>query len=435
MNPPSVGMALRGPNGSIVAEPEKPIFGIVKDADSGKGMPNVVVHLSHRASIPPPPLVEPRTDARGRYVFHGAGKTKTYQLSIASNSAAGYLTTTVDAADTVGYTPLTVDLRLKKGVIVTGKIIDKTTGKSVPGFAQIEVLVNNPCVKDYPPFGFGIGRKEDTAADGTFRVVTIPGPVLLMGGYYPPPSEKFDYIDFSKYRPAVADPEHPECFSRPGGRRDFEGFNAYPSGIGIIQGNSCKVLNIKPGTAVVHQDLVLARASILEVKIRDAEGRPVSGVWATDFASHSYIGPLEIEESTCPVYGLEARKPRMLIFYEPMRKIIGSRRLQGDEKGPLTVQLGPMASLKGRLLDADGKPLAGVTVNVLYREGEAAKLEAIRKGVAARFQRAVFRAFLTFGTLETCRHRAFRIASYIETSMMRSKVASRTRRGRSRSTS
>ncbi len=378
MNPPSVGMALRGPNVSFVAEPEKPICGIVKDADSGKVLPNVVVHVAHKGGIPPSPLVEARTDAQGRYELRGAGKTKTYRISIVRDVTSGYLSTQVDAADTVGYAALTVELRLKKGVIVTGKILDKATGKSVPGFAQIEVLVNNPCVRDYPPFGYGIARREDTAADGTFRVVAIPGPVLLMGGYYPPSTEKFDYIEFSRYRSPIADPKYPQYFSKlPMRGGEGFGYNAYPRGIGLLQGNSCKVLDIKPGTAVVHQDLVLERASILEVKIQDAEGRPVSGVWATDFASHPYIGPLEIEESTCPVYGLEGRKPRMLIFYEPKRKIIGSRKLQGDEKPPLTVQLGPMASLKGRLLDADGKALVGVAVKLLYREGEANKLHRL----------------------------------------------------------
>ncbi len=47
------------------------------------------------------------------------------------------------------------------------------------------VLIDNPFVKDYPPFASVIHGKCDaydtTAAGGTFRVVTIPGPVLLMG--------------------------------------------------------------------------------------------------------------------------------------------------------------------------------------------------------------------------------------------------------------
>jgi hypothetical protein len=222
------------------------------------------------------------------------------------------------------------------------------------------------------------GIRDKTAADGTFRVAVIPGPVLLMGGYYPKtPTENFDYIEFSKYRPPIADPEYPQYFSKLPGPRDTPGYNAYGGGIGLIQGNYCKVLDIKPGTATVHQDIFLERASILEVKIQDTDGRPIVGVWATDFATHGYIGPLWIERSSCPVYGLEQRKSRKLIFYEPKKKIIGSRKLQGDEKGPLVVKLGAMGALKGRLLDSDGKPLAGLAVTVHYREREAEKVHRL----------------------------------------------------------
>jgi hypothetical protein len=147
--------------------------------------------------------------------------------------------------------------------------------------------------------------------------------------------------------------------------------------VGLIQGNSCKVLDIKPGTAVVHQDIFLDLASVLEVKIQDSGGHPVVGVWATDFPTDPFIGPMEIDRAICPVYGLEMRKPRLLIFYEPKKKIIGSRKLQGGEKGPLTVRLGSMAAIKGRLLDADGKPLAGVVVTAVYRESEAEKMHQL----------------------------------------------------------
>ncbi len=379
MNPPPFGSMLQGPNVSLVAEPEKPIRGVVKDADSGKGVPNVPVRLEQSPTDTWRNFPVAKTDSQGRYEFHGARKTKTYPFYVDSDSTAGYLATQINAADTVGYSPLRVDIRIKKGVIVTGKIIDRATGNAVPGFAQFAVLAGNPFVEDFPPFHSGIVRKRDnTAADGAFRVVVIPGPVLLMGGYYPPPAEKFDYIDVSKYRPPIADPEHPEYFSKlPISRSRSVGYLSYRGGIGLIQGNCCKVLDIKPGTAVVHQDLLLERASVLEVKIQDADGRPVVGVWATDFATGSYIGPLWIERSTCPVYGLEARKPRQLIFYEPKKKIVGLRKLQGDEKPPLAVKLGAMATLKGRLLDADGKPLAGVAVRVNFRESEADKLHRL----------------------------------------------------------
>jgi RNA polymerase sigma factor (sigma-70 family) len=371
--PPTYGMTLEGPNFAFIAEMEKPIRGTVRDVDSGKAIPSVPVRLEQDHGLTPGDTLVAKTDAQGRFEFHGARKNKTYSFHVSSDSSAGYLAAQSSATDTVGYAPLHVNLRIKKGVIVTGKIIDKATGKAVPGFAQFEVLVNNPFAKDYP----GVRtQREETAADGTFRVVVIPGAVLLMGGFYPPQTtEEFDYIALCKYRPPIADPDYPQYFAKlPGPRNDAVGYLSYGGGRGLIQGNYCKVLDIKPGTAVVHQDLFLERASVLEARIQDADGKPVTGVWATDFATNSFIGPLWIDRSTCPVYGLESRKPRLLIFYEPKRKIIGSRRLQGDEKGPITVRLESMAGIKGRLLDGDGKPLVGVAITVLYRDSEANKI-------------------------------------------------------------
>jgi RNA polymerase sigma factor (sigma-70 family) len=388
-NSPSVRKVLQSPNVSVVAEPEKPIRGVVKYADSGKGVPDVVVRLEQRESAGQP-FVRTKTDAQGRYEFRGARKAKTYSLYVDSDSSTGYLPTWVYAADTVGYSPVNVDVRIKKGVIVTGKIIDRATGKAVPGFAQFTVLFNNPFAKDYA----GVtSQREVTAEDGTFRVVVIPGPVLLMGGYYPPstPSDhgpivlldghyppssaNFDYIEASKYRPPVADPEHPEYFAMiPSSRSGAVGYLSSGGGRSLIQGNYCKVLDIKPGTATVHQDILLERASVLEVKIQDPNGRPVEGVWATDFATMRIVLPVWIDRSSCPVYSREQRKSRLLTFYEPRERIVGSRRLEGDEKGPVVVKLGPTGAIKGRLLDTDDKPMAGALVGVMYREMSAGQI-------------------------------------------------------------
>jgi RNA polymerase sigma factor (sigma-70 family) len=380
-DPRELGL-LYGPDLSVVAEAEKPIRGVVKDADSGKSRPNVVVYLSSPGNAPIPVPLQAKTDTDGRYEIHGCRKAKSYTLEIVSDAEGGYPASQLRIADTVGYQPLRADIPIKKGTIISGKVIDRATGKSVPGFAQTDILRDNPFVKVYPrsnASALGQGNRVNTAPDGTFRIVTIPGPVLLMGGYYTPSTKEFDYIEFGKYRPPVADPEYPQYFAklRASRRSDAVGYLAYPRGIGLIQGNFCKVLDIKPGTAKVHQDILLERASVLEAKIQDAEGRPVTGVWATDFTTVGFNGPLWIERSSCPVYGLEQRKPRLLIFYEPKKKIIGSRKLQGDEKAPIVVNLGAMGAIKGRLLDADGKPRAGVEIDVLYQESEAKKIHVV----------------------------------------------------------
>jgi hypothetical protein len=64
----------------------------------------------------------------------------------------------------------------------------------------------------------------------------------------------------------------------------------------------------------------------------------------------------------------------MVVFFHPGRKLAGTLSLKGDEKAPVVKRLSPAASLKGRLLDAEGKPLAGVVVDANYRQHAASEV-------------------------------------------------------------
>jgi len=365
---------LSGPEMTIIAEAEKPLHGVVKEADTGKGRPNVVVRLTgitrlQSVDIP----LQAKTDALGRYEIHGARKAKSYIVEVESDPAAAYMSCRVLATDTPGYQSVNADITVKKGVIVTGKVIDQATGRSVPGFAEAAVLINNPFAKEYPDFdpcGWE-GDKGDTGADSSFRIVTVPGPVLLMGGV----SRSADNFDeWMKYKPPSADEKYPQYFFN---AADHVSFYVLGGGMMPVQGHFCKVLDIKPGTAVVNQDIVLERASTLEMAIEDSEGRPLSGFWACGTFPENIFAAKRLEGASFSVYGLERRKPRLLVFYEPDRNIVGTRTLKGDERPPVVVKLGAMGALKGRLLDADRKPLAGVVVDLQYRDREAQDIHRI----------------------------------------------------------
>src|SRR5262249_56321579 len=78
--------------------------------------------------------------------------------------------------------------------------------------------------------------------------------------------------------------------------------------------------------------------------------------------------PSRVAGDACGAYHLQPGKPRLMVFYEPTRKLFGTLRLKGDEKGPLVVRLGPGGAVRGRLVGPDGRPLAGVVVKVYHRE-------------------------------------------------------------------
>ena len=359
---------LSGPDVSVVAEDEKVIRGVVTDADTGKGQPGMIVRLLRDSDeiVHYPP--EAKTDAQGRYEIHGVRKTKRYLLCVEDNKDTGHMPSQVWAEDTVAHQPIRADIKVKKGVIVTGKIIDGATGEALPGCVMGVVLRGNPFGKDYPRFDefHGLGQQNSfDRIDGNhaFRIVAIPGPMLLMG--------KTEGTDKAVYKYKGGDAKkYPQYFGDEG--RHYYGYDHMAPLQGIWNG----VLELKPGVDMVKQDIVLEREKILaEVRIQDADGRPLTGAWAStdnrecgvSFESH---GGRE-ESSTCSVYGDAGGKPLRIIFYQAQRKLTGALTLKGDEEQPICVKLGPAAAIKGRLLDTEGKPLADMKVELRYRNRAA----------------------------------------------------------------
>jgi hypothetical protein len=115
----------------------------------------------------------------------------------------------------------------------------------------VEVLVNNPFVKKYPPcLHSATSDRFRTDKDGRFRVVTLPGPVLLMAK---PEAEGVSF------KPA-ADPRYPDYFSVEGKDLMFHQYTDDAAVRGFVWGSWCKVLDLKPTDAVVSRDVELEPA-------------------------------------------------------------------------------------------------------------------------------------------------------------------------------
>jgi RNA polymerase sigma factor (sigma-70 family) len=367
---------LNGPEPSVVAEAEKPIRGVVKDIETGKPRVGVKVTLSRNEdnlSLLRLPL-SATTGDKGRYEIRGAHKAKGYMVEVPSDPATGHMACQARAADTAGYEAITINLAVKKGVVITGRVIDGSTRKAMPGFVMASVLADNPHARNYPEFSssawFG---SVQTGDDGTFRVVTIPGPVILMGG---PDTRRMPQGDFDRYRykPPRQDKKYPKYFST---KKGYEGtYFGLGGGISPLQGNFAKVLMIDPGISLIKQDVVLEPANALSVKVVDSAGRPVAGTWATGISPEEWHRPTRVAKDSCSAYHLEPGKPRLLVFYEPTKKLFGTLSLKGDEKDPAVVKLGPGATVKGRLLDEAGRPLAGVALQLYHRARTAEEIHA-----------------------------------------------------------
>src|SRR5262249_51138355 len=75
------------------------------------------------------------------------------------------------------------------------------------------------------------------------------------------------------------------------------------------------------------------------------------------------------------VTGLSSRTPQPVLFYHPEKRLSKLEWVKADKGRPLTVRLEPPGTITGRVVDARGRPLAGldiearVTRDVLFDMG------------------------------------------------------------------
>ena len=179
-----------------VAAPTRPIEGVVRDADTGHPLRGIMVHGDQNLGGFDE-HVECISDAHGRYRlaglpqgregsivaippcdFHYYGSRKA-RLGVPADEALPYLRSKVRVETTQGTGAIPLDIRLKRGVWVTGRIIDQATRKPVAGQVQYYVFADNPQVNAYPGYRGARISTHFVGGDGTFRLVAFPGPGLL----------------------------------------------------------------------------------------------------------------------------------------------------------------------------------------------------------------------------------------------------------------
>lgn len=281
------------------------------------------------------------TDKDGRFEVRGPGAGRLVTLHL---SGAGVADTEVVVATREGFDPAPYN---------------QATRHKMPKRALVPQDGSHPVLN-------GPVVEAVIEAEKPIRGVVTDGE-LLMGGAS---GSRGGAPVMTRFKAPMADPDYPRYFGSFAGTTTFlaPGGDQSP-----VQGNACKVLENKPGTREVKQDIVLDPADALAVSIRDPQGRPLSGVW---FAGQSKMPlPQHCEDGATTVYGLDASTPRLLVFFSPDPLLAATLRLTANQTRPVIATLGKTGTLKGRLTDADGNPLAGVTVIPKYRDRTASTLQ------------------------------------------------------------
>jgi protocatechuate 3,4-dioxygenase beta subunit len=339
---------------TFVAEPGKEIAGTVTDAATGEPIAgcrvSTTVALGER--------VDAVTDASGRYRLAGVPRSE-WGHFVSVTASPPYLWLNPRVADTEAFAPIRLDVRLAKGVNVTGRVIDRQTGKGVEATVRFAPLPDNKLYGSKPGFAAYATDRSGcrTGREGRFQLTTLPGPSLAIAQVID--GEMLNGQRISPYRTATPDPDHKDLFRRNG---DSWAVATAANGTEFLRNeNVVKVIDVKASGEAV--DLFVDRGMTAKITVADADGRPLAGARVSGLAEHWPIA-FRLDGPSATVYALDPAKPRALAFYHPEKRLGGTATVRGDEKEPVVVKLGPLARLTGRLLDTDGQPLAGAEVSL-----------------------------------------------------------------------
>jgi hypothetical protein len=67
------------------------------------------------------------------------------------------------------------------------------------------------------------------------------------------------------------------------------------------------------------------------------------------------------------ISGFNPLIPRDILFQHPTKKLVGEARLPKERNDSITVKMQPCATVTGRLVDQDGRPCAGIELELCFR--------------------------------------------------------------------
>jgi RNA polymerase sigma factor (sigma-70 family) len=348
---------LNAPEFTFVTRPGKEITGVVSDAATGD--PVAGCNVTTRGGFRD--VVHVRTDAGGRYRLTGVPKpAKDCWISVYPPDETTYLVQHPQFPDTDGFAPVRHDVRLVKGAVVTGRVVDRQTGKGVWAGIRFAPLPENKFFDSGPQHRESAPNRnvQATDRDGRFRLITIPGPTLVMA--HAIALQRLNGDELTPYRRAEPDPDHKDRFQRSGDNWTI----AVAGNIEALNfENAVRLIDVK-ATGETNVELPVEPGLTAEIAVQDADGRPLAGAWVVGLAD-SWPIIQQLKGATGTVYGLDPARPRKLNVYHAGKRLGVTLAIRGDEKEPVVVKLRPLGGVNGRLLEADGRPLAGATVSLV----------------------------------------------------------------------
>jgi RNA polymerase sigma factor (sigma-70 family) len=338
-----------------VASPGLAVTGTIRDKDTGKPIAGAVVesYIVSGSTIASQGQHRAVADRNGKYRLLGLPKARGNEIRVRPPDGEPYLMALANVPDGPGLEPVALDVQLKRGIWITGRVTAKGTGKPVPAWISYAVDGDNPNLAEARGLAFDTDMRNDPA-DGRFKFVGLPGRGVFAaramepGGY--------------RTRVGVERVKDLSKFIIPIGRAR-----------GLFSSEYHAIAELNPGkrTESATCDLALVSGLTRTVKVVDPDGKPLSGVLARGLEHPDLWEDRPAAGSDLTVRDYKPEEPRLIQFAHPEKNVAGSLVIKGDDTGPLTIKLEPAGTLTGRFVTADGKPLVDLELIPITREALA----------------------------------------------------------------
>ncbi len=332
---------IEGHRFELAVAPGREIEGIVRDRDTGQPIAGARITSWSVGVI--------KTDAEGRFRLAGQPRGGPNSLDVTVDDQPYIrVVKNIEAPQDLG--PVRLDIALKRGVWVEGKVTDAASGKPIQAVATYLPFRDNPHVKDCPDASFFNNNVSDEAEfrtdeAGRFRAIALPG-----GGVLAVQASQPGYLFGKRLDDKLA-----------GNVLHIAEFRYYQSPY-----HALVPLDVPAVASHAIPDISMAPGRTQHIRIVDAEGRPVAGTRMFCFQGTPLAGDSIVGDELTFTHANPGKAESIVIVHEG-RSLGAVIDLRGDEPDPVRLVLKPTGSVTGRLVDEDGKPRTGVHLAINYQ--------------------------------------------------------------------
>ncbi len=352
-----------GANFDLTLAPSRPYEGVIRDRDSGAPIPGVLIEsyrLADSTTINYT-LIKTKSAKDGRFRLLGMPLGAGNEVVLTPPEDQPYLLSQFKLPSASDMKPIHIDLVLKRGIWMRGRITDRVTGKPVQARLRYATSLNNPHIDEVPGFRdiFYNGNERGsyfTKDDGSYQIPVLTGPGLIS-------VHAQDWNTDYTAEDQEAQMPNEAMF------------------IPFLYGIGPTWAEIKPAetaTSVSH-DFALSPAPLKTVRgsVFDTEGKPLTGIrYVGIHGAHSWTPPQKDNQFT--VNAIRPPKPRTLsrlvkirdpdslgaflvpeesrpvVFVHGGKKLAGYMEVSWDTPEPIEVRLEPWGVVTGRLVELSG---------------------------------------------------------------------------------